>query len=137
LARDARFPARAAFLPPSAFRTVLLNPGLSAALDTGLRPEALGYLAPERLRGGPPAPAADRYALGALAYLLLAGQLPFPHQHPGALAMAHLCQPAPDPRRRVVGFPAPMALALLRMLAKDPAGRFATAREFVAALGQE
>lgn len=37
----------------------------------------LAYLAPERLRGAPPAPEADIFALGVLIYRMLAGRLPY------------------------------------------------------------
>ena len=134
LERDARFPARAAFLPTTAFRTVLMNHGLSGLLHTGRHQEALGYTAPEQIRAGQVGAGADIYSLGALAYLLLAGVLPFQHQHPGALAIAHLRQAPPDPRGRVPALSAATADALRRALSKAPSERFATAGEFVAAL---
>jgi hypothetical protein len=132
--RDARFAARVAFLPNTAFRPVLLHVGLALALGTGLRRDALGYAAPEVIGGAPPTPASDRYAFGALAYLLLAGVLPFQHPHPAGLALAHRLHPPPDPRARVHNFPAPAAQALLRALSKAPEARFASAGELVAAL---
>jgi hypothetical protein len=134
IARDARFPARAAFLPTTAFRTVLLNHGLSHLLNTGRHVEALGYVAPEQIQAGQVDGRADVYSLGALAYLLVAGVLPFQHRNASALAIAHLKHVPPDPRGRVPSLSAATAQALCRALSKDPAERFATAGEFVAAL---
>jgi serine/threonine-protein kinase len=133
-ARDMSGVARAALLPPSAFHLVVLGMGLGVLLAHARPASALAYLAPEQLRGQPAEGRTDQYALGVMAYLLLSGELPFPQQNPSALALAHLCQPPPDPRDRVPRLPPPVALALQRALAKDPARRFPTAGDFVLAL---
>jgi serine/threonine-protein kinase len=135
LPRDARFPSRVAFLPSEAFRTVLLHVGLARAVESGLRGGGLPYLAPERLRGAPASAPADLYALGVLAYQMLAGMLPFASPSPTALAIAHLRQSPPDPRARVPGLSPLIAAGLMRAIAKDPGERFASAGEFVRALG--
>jgi serine/threonine-protein kinase len=133
-ARDMSGVARAALLPLPSYHPVLLGMGLGALLAQARPAGALAYLAPEQLRGQPADGRTDQYALGVMAYLLLSGELPFPHQNPSALALAHLCQPAPDPRGRVPRLPPAVAHALQRTLAKDPAQRFPTASEFVSAL---
>ncbi len=133
--RDARFPSRVAFLPSSAFRTVLLHVGLARALNSGRRGSALPYTAPEHIRAAPVDSRADIYSLGALAYQMLAGMLPFPQPSPGALVVAHLRQAPPDPRGRVPSLSPAIAEALVRAIAKDPEARFATAGEFIQALG--
>jgi serine/threonine-protein kinase len=134
LPRDARFPARVAFLPSTAFRTVLLHVGLARALRSGQRGAGLAYTAPEQITAAPVDGRADLYSLGALAYQMLAGMLPFAQPSAGALIMAHLRQPPPDPRSRVPSLSPAIAAALMRSIAKDPAARFGTAGEFVAAL---
>lgn len=48
------------------------------------------YLAPELAQGRTPTPAADVYALGVMAYELLAGRRPFTHDNSAALLHAHL-----------------------------------------------
>lgn len=134
LPRDARFPARVAFLPTEAFRTVLLHIGLARALHSGRRGAALPYTAPELIRNAPSDGRADVYSLGVLAYQLLAGMLPFPQVTPGALVIAHLRQAPPDPRSRVSSLSPAVALALMRAIAKDPQDRFSSAGAFIDAL---
>jgi serine/threonine-protein kinase len=101
------------------------------------------YMAPEVIGGatdGRPADeqraplSADLYALGVLAYELLAGRVPFYDRTPSRVFLAHVHQPPPPPRSFQPGLPIPVEQVLLRQLAKAPAQRFSNAREFVAAL---
>ncbi|WP_199515217.1 serine/threonine-protein kinase [Nucisporomicrobium flavum] len=77
------------------------------------------YLAPERLGGGPVAPAADVYALGLLLYRLLTGRLPWPAGSTTEALRAHLYAD-PDPVPDLPGMPAQVADLCLRCLAKQP-----------------
>jgi hypothetical protein len=61
---------------------------------------------------------------------------PFRQESPGALLIAHLTQPPPDPREFVPDLPDQIVRALQRALAKGPDQRYATAGEFVQALRQ-
>jgi len=94
------------------------------------------YMAPEQAdpeRAAEVSPAADRYALGIVAYQMLTGRVPFPGNTPATLN-AHEHKPVPPPRSLRPGLPRAMEKALLKMLAKAPADRFATAGAFVARL---
>jgi protein kinase-like protein len=94
-----------------------------------------GYMAPEQIQAAANLDGrADVYAFGVLVYQLLTGELPFKHDQPGPLLIAHLTQPPPDPRSLISGFPNEAAHALGRAMAKKPEERFATAGAFVAAL---
>jgi serine/threonine-protein kinase len=73
--------------------------------------------------------------MGVAVYKMLTNRLPFRRNSAGALLIAHLRQPPPDPRDFVPELPAGVARAILRALAKDPKQRFDTAGEFAAALG--
>src|SRR5947207_3680969 len=51
--------------------------GLDSLTQTGTVIGTAGYLSPEQAQGHPATPASDRYALGIVAYELLAGVRPF------------------------------------------------------------
>jgi eukaryotic-like serine/threonine-protein kinase len=95
----------------------------------------LDYIAPEQIQGAETVTAqADVYSLGVMAFQMLTGKLPFEHTNPGALVMAHLMQPAPDPREYAPDLPDEAAAALMQALSKKPEARFKTAADFVRAL---
>ncbi|HET7544433.1 MAG TPA: protein kinase [Polyangiaceae bacterium] len=92
----------------------------------------VGYLAPERLRGGAASRAADIYALGVIVFELLTGRLPFAPELPMSKALqAREAELAELVAREL---PARVAAAVSRSLATDPLDRFATASELVAAM---
>jgi serine/threonine protein kinase len=84
------------------------------------------YLAPERIIGQEAAPASDLYALGCVIYESVVGKTPFAGKGPMGTAFGHLEEQPPP----IEGAPAPFADAVLVALAKDPAERPATAREY-------
>lgn len=125
-----------------AHRAVLMDFGIAKATgaDATISTQAgmmgtLDYIAPEQIQDSASVDyRADIYSLGVLAYQALCGQLPFRQNNPGALVLAHLIQPPPDPREFAADITPEMDYALLRALAKRPAERFASAGEFVGAL---
>ncbi|MEU5907361.1 protein kinase [Micromonospora sp. NPDC047527] len=85
------------------------------------------YFAPERLAAGPPDPASDVYALGALLYRTLTGRAPLPVQSwEDALEVHRQRTPVTPPR--VPGLPADIAELTVACLAADPARRPSAAR---------
>ncbi|MEV4215088.1 serine/threonine-protein kinase [Micromonospora sp. NPDC049662] len=80
------------------------------------------YFAPERLAAGPPDPASDVYALGAVLYRMLTGAAPLPVQSWEDAIEVHQ-RGTPVPPLRVPGLPADIAELTLACLAADPARR--------------
>jgi serine/threonine-protein kinase len=125
----------------SSFRTVLTDFGLvkilgghTAMTQSGAAMGTMSYIAPEQIEAAELDGRADEYALGVMTYQMLTGELPFKHQNIGALLMAHIFQPPPDPREIVPGLSPEAAQAIQRALAKKPEARFPTVGDFVTAL---
>jgi serine/threonine-protein kinase len=93
------------------------------------------YMSPEQAAADPQVDhRADLYALGVLAYEMLAGQHPFTPRPPQAMLAAHVAEiPAPLSRRRA-GLPRALAALVMRCLEKRPTDRPQTAAEVARAL---
>lgn len=91
-----------------------------------------GGLAPEEIRGEPPSPGSNVYALGALLFRCLTGEPPFPAASRAAALAAHLGAPPPRPTDRLAGLPAALDDLLASALAKDPADRPVSAMDLMA-----
>jgi serine/threonine protein kinase len=94
----------------------------------------LGYAAPEQLAGRPADGRADQYSLGCSAFELLAGSPPFPREDPGAVIWAHMSEPPPPLTSRRPELPAAVDRVLAKTLAKEPADRYDSCRDFASAL---
>jgi eukaryotic-like serine/threonine-protein kinase len=92
------------------------------------------YVAPEQVRGGAAVPASDRYALGCVLYELLAGSPPFVGPKVEDVLRQHVQAAAvPIQAHRPDVWPG-LADLVMRLLAKDPAARPASAAAAVACL---
>jgi non-specific serine/threonine protein kinase len=116
----------------------LMDFGLARQLSShDVEPLFIGtvlYLAPEQARGQAVDARADLYALGVLLYEAFTGQLPFPGDDPLAVISQHLSALPEPPRNLRSDLPEELEAIILRLLAKDPNARFASAREVKAAL---
>lgn len=75
----------------------------------------------------------DVYAMGALAFHMLTGQQPYAAATPVLTALQHVTGERPDLASLRRDLPGNVVLAVNRCLAKNPAERFASARQFVEA----
>jgi signal transduction histidine kinase/tetratricopeptide (TPR) repeat protein len=92
------------------------------------------YMAPEALAGREVDARADLYALGALLYRQATGRAPFEELPVEALVRAALDSPPTPIGERAPQLGAALAGLIMRLLAKEPADRPASAREVAAAL---
>jgi eukaryotic-like serine/threonine-protein kinase len=108
--------------------------GLDSMTATGTILGTAGYLSPEQAQGERAGPASDLYALAVVAYELLSGHRPFESESPTAEAVAHVNAPVPSIANGRDDLPPALNGVFRRALAKDPAARYGSAAEFVAAL---
>lgn len=94
------------------------------------------YMAPEQVAGQPVDGRADLFSACALLYECLAGVKPFVADSFPAL-VHQIVSVEPAPLSRHASVPAGVEAAIMRGLAKDPARRFASCGELLAALGGE
>jgi len=93
------------------------------------------YMAPEAFASSHSGPRADIYALGCVAYFLLAGREPFSAKTDAAIAMLHLTQaPASLQGRGKGDLSDAFERVVMRCLAKSPDDRFASAAQLMRAL---
>jgi len=92
------------------------------------------YIAPEQASGRRVDAHSDIYALGAVLYELLAGEVPFPGESFVVVAMKHMHEPAPSLLDVRGDISLRVAAAVDRALEKDPDHRFTTMDAFAAEL---
>jgi len=90
----------------------------------------LDYLAPEAIRGEPPTPAVDIYALGCLVFECLAGHPPFGGRGPMQVGFAHLEECPGDPCSGRSDSPADLGEIVNHALAKLAGDRPPTATAY-------
>ncbi len=90
------------------------------------------YMAPEQARGEPLDPRADVYALGSILYHLLAGSMPYADSKAstGPDLLRHVINVPPTPLLELEPkVPRDLAAIVDRAMARDPAQRYANAKE--------
>ena len=88
----------------------------------------VAYMAPEVIRGEEPTPSSDLYALGCVLFECLTGEVPYPGPNAASVIYGHLESPPPRIPERPAFDP-----VIARALAKDPAKRYGSGAELVAA----
>jgi hypothetical protein len=91
------------------------------------------YMSPEQARGEEVSPASDVYSLAVVLYEALTGRIPYEiPENPSTPTILDAVKRLPPmhPRKADPRISRDLAYVLLRALKKDPAERYATAREF-------
>ncbi|AYB37166.1 Stk1 family PASTA domain-containing Ser/Thr kinase [Brevibacillus laterosporus] len=97
--------------------------------QTGSVLGSVHYFSPEQARGGITAEKSDIYSLGIVLYEMVTGTLPFSGDSPITVALKHLQDPLPEPRKLNPAIPQSLENVIIRALAKDPFQRYKSARE--------
>ncbi len=114
--------------------------GIARSLDvdgmtqTGTVLGTSNYIAPEQASGQRVDAHTDVYALGAVLYELLSGDVPFPGESFVAVAMKHVNEPPPNILDKRGDVPLRVAATVDRALEKNPDQRFPTMDAFAAEL---
>jgi len=127
----------------------ITSEGIAKILDLGMSKEmggtsaqyttvtgmALGtpnYLSPEQARGDRNLDGrTDIYSLGATFYHLVTGKPPFEGDTSAVVMTMHLTRQVRDPREIRDDIPDGVAAIILKMLAKEPAGRYGNCQELL------
>src|SRR5262249_4505412 len=114
-------------------RTV--DKGAARLTHSGLLIGTPAYMSPEQMNGDVKAmgPGCDIYSLGVICYELLTGRRPF-RGDLGVLIARVVLGPPPPPRQVRPDLDPELEAVCLKALAKKPAERFASMRDFAAAL---
>ncbi|GLW50255.1 protein kinase [Streptomyces sp. NBRC 14336] len=115
----------------------VLDLGVASVMDadttrlthTGTPIGSPAYMAPEQAMGGAVGPYTDLYALGVLMHELLSGDVPFSGSTALGVLHRHLYEPPLPVRRLRPEVPEALEALVLRLLAKDPQHRPASAQE--------
>jgi transcriptional regulator with GAF, ATPase, and Fis domain/predicted ATPase len=119
-------------------RVKIADFGLAAPADGRATPRGTPhYLAPEVARGATPADRrADLYSLGVVAYELFCGVKPYEGETALEVITRHLEDRPVPPRERGADIPEALERIILKLLEKEPAHRFSSANEVMAALNE-
>jgi len=104
--------------------------------ETGMALGTPHYMSPEQAMAGEVDGRADIYSLGCVLYEMLTGAPPFTGSTAQAVMARHSLETVPSVRIVRSAVPEALERVVLRALAKVPADRYASAREFADALSR-
>jgi serine/threonine-protein kinase len=110
--------------------------GASEMTETGSIMGTAQYLSPEQAQGQRVEAPSDLYSIGIVIYEMLAARVPFGGESAVSIALKHVSETPPRLREFRPDVHPRLEQAVGRALVKDPAQRYASADEFIAALEQ-
>ncbi|MBF6349339.1 MULTISPECIES: serine/threonine-protein kinase [Nocardia] len=120
-------------------RVLLTDFGVAKSVEDGQDLTATGkfmatiaYASPEQLLGQQIDYRSDIYSLGCSFFKLLTGQNPYPSTVPAMVMMGHLNEAPPQISATRLDLPPALDRVFARVLAKNPAHRYSSCRDFVA-----
>jgi serine/threonine protein kinase/tetratricopeptide (TPR) repeat protein len=108
--------------------------GQTKVTMTGSTMGTVAYMSPEQVRGEELDPRSDIFSLGVMLYELLTGTNPFAADHAPAIMYKILNVAPPSLRNAGVKHAARIDSLAVKMLAKEPGERYASAHEVIAEL---
>src|ERR1700742_5036775 len=105
----------------------------SGLTSTGQLMGTIDYVAPEQIQARPVDGRTDLYSLGCVMYECLTGSVPFVKDIDAAVLWAHVEEVPPMPSALQPELPRAIDDVIMRALAKEPADRYGSCRELVAA----
>ncbi len=108
--------------------------GRSRLTQAGLVLGTVAYMAPEQVLGGEIDGRADLYSLGCVLYELVTGRAPFTGDDPIAIISQHLQVPPVAPHWHNPKVSPELEGVILKLMAKDPGERYASAADLITAL---
>lgn len=106
------------------------GPDAAELTRTGEMLGTLRYMSPEQARGAAVDYRTDVYSLGVTLYEVLTLRAAFPGGDPHDVLRRVGAEEPPAPRRLAPAVPRDLEIVVLKAMAKEPAERYATAREF-------
>lgn len=94
------------------------------------------FMAPEQIENAQATAVTDVYALGAILYQMLTNHLPYEDSNVLALILRKIEEPPPPPQMFNTAIPETLASLVLKAIAIEPRGRFASAAAMKAAFAQ-
>ncbi len=116
--------------------------GLAVALEQsrltmhGMLVGTVAYMPPEQALGSETTARADLYSLGCMLYEMITGRPPFVSDNPSAVISQHINTPPVAPSWHAESCPQELEDLILRLLAKDPSERPASADDVLALLAR-
>lgn len=108
--------------------------GNSEITQTGSVMGTAQYLSPEQAQGMDTAATSDIYSIGIMLFEMLVGRVPFDGENAVAIAMKQVAEEPPLPSSLNPAVGPALDGVVMKALAKDPAMRFQSAAEMIAAL---